>query len=154
LLIYESAVPADNRPRLALESIRDFAETGKRTNKLRKAAMDAYRASLEAKDLAASAAARSAGLAAASAFTHPFKDVSQAEHILGPAAYAALALELNNKGDQKTGDNEVAWAIENVDNETAALLDKMPARDTGNKRIEQLLFHLDSGIRDKYKIQV
>ena len=102
---------------------------------------------------AASAAARSAGLAAASAFTHPFKDVRQAEHILGPAAYAALALELYDIGDQKTGDGEVAWAIENVNNETAGLLDKMPARESGNKRIVQFLFHLDNGIREKYKLQ-
>ena len=55
--------------------------------------MDAYRASREAGDTAASHAAMAASLAAAVAYTHPFRDERQAEHILGPAAHAALALE-------------------------------------------------------------
>ena len=64
LSIYESVEPDDDRARNAINGVRDYSKTGKRTNRLRKLAMDAYRASLETKDEAASAAARSASLAA------------------------------------------------------------------------------------------
>jgi len=47
----------------------------KRSAKLRVLALDAYRAALETKDLAASAAA--------TADTHPLVDVQQSKHILG-----------------------------------------------------------------------
>ena len=63
---------------------------------------------------AAAAAARAAGLAAASAYTHPLADVQQTKHIVGPAAYAALALELDHAGDPNIGDGEVRWAIEHA----------------------------------------
>ena len=37
-------------------------------------------------------------MAAASAYTHPLADVQQTKHIVGPAAYAALALGLAHAG--------------------------------------------------------
>ena len=46
----------------------------------------------EAGNPAATATARAAGSAAASAYTHPLADVQQTKHIVGAAAYAALAL--------------------------------------------------------------
>src|SRR5512138_2380949 len=94
LPIYEELNHGDTRPRDAIHGIRIFAEGGKRHAKLRVLALNAYRASLETKDLAASAAAQAASLAAASAFTHPLVDVQQTKHILGPAAYAAFAVEI------------------------------------------------------------
>ena len=57
LSIYECVARKDLRPRNAINGIRDFAQSGKRTKHLRKLAMDAYRASLETKEPAASAAA-------------------------------------------------------------------------------------------------
>lgn len=149
LSVYEKIEAEDYRPREAINGIIEFSNGGKRTNKLRKLALDAYRASLEAKHEAASAAAKSASLAAASAYTHPFKDIRQAEHILGPAAYSALALELNGNGDQEIGKSEIRWAIENVNSETVKLLAKMPERNSGKRRIEKLLYDLDHGIREK-----
>ena len=112
--------------------------------------MDAYRASLETKDAAASAAARSASLAAASAYTHPFKDINQSKHILGPAVYSALAIELYNRLGQKIGDREIKLAIDNATCKIAGLLNKMPAHEIGAKRIDQLFYELDSGIRNKF----
>lgn len=151
LTIYESIEKEDSRPRNAINGIRDFSKTGKRTNHLRKLALDAYRASLETKDRAASAAAQSASLAAASAYTHPFKDINQSKHILGPAVYSALAVEQYNKMGQNIGDREIELAIDNATCEIAGLLNKMPAHEVGPERIDQLFYELDSGIRNRFK---
>src|SRR5919205_3221336 len=114
LSVYERYAASDSRPRAAIEGIRGFAGGGKRTARLRSLALEANAAAREIGDPAAAAAARAAGLAAASAYTHPLADVHQTKHIVGPAAYAALALELNQGGDYSIGDNEVIWAIEHV----------------------------------------
>ena len=98
LPVYEKHADSDSRPRAAIEGIRAFAGGGRRTAQLRSLALAAYAAAREADDPAAAAAARAAGLAAASAYTHPLADVQQTKHILGPAAYAALALELDHAG--------------------------------------------------------
>lgn len=150
LSIYESIEKEDHRPRNAINGIKDFSNSGKRTNHLRKLALDAYRASLETQD-AAAAAAQSASLAAASAYTHPFKDVNQSKHILGPAVYSAFAIELHNRLGQKIGEREIELAIENATCEIAELLNKMPAPKVGTKRIDQLFHELDSGIRNKFR---
>src|SRR5512142_2245954 len=111
LSIYERHADSDTRPRAALEGIRVFAAGGKRTAQLRSLALSAHAAAREANDPAAVAAARAAGVAAASAYTHPLADVHQTKHILGAAAYAALALELDHADDPTIGDSEVRWAI-------------------------------------------
>ena len=151
LSIYESIENDDDRPRKAINGIKDFSNSGKRTNHMRKLALDAYRASLETKDMAASAAAQSASLAAASAYTHPFRDINQSKHILGPAVYSAFAIELYNRLGAKIGDREIELAIENATREIAGLLNKMPAHEVGTKRIDQLFYELDSGIRNKFR---
>ena len=150
LSIYEGIESEDARPRNAINGIKDFSNSGKRTNHLRKLALDAYRASLETRNKAASAAAQSASLAAASAYTHPFKDVKQGRHILGPAVYSALAIELSNDSDPKIGDREIDLAIEHATCEIAGLLGKMPAQEIGKKRIDQLFYKLDRGLRNRF----
>lgn len=97
------------------------------------------------------AAAKAASLAAASAFTHPFKDLHQAKHILGPAAYSALAIELLHNGEPMASLVEIEWAITNANDHIADLLKKMPEQHSGRKRINQLLQILDQGIRDKFR---
>ena len=149
LSIYEAHVGSDLHPRAALEGIRVFAAGGKRTAKLRSLALSAYAAAREADNPAAAAAARAAGLAAASAYTHPLADVQQTKHILGPAAYAALALELDHAGDPNIADGEVRWAIEHVSSEVRAVLLQMPARQAGKSRLDKLLYQLDAGIRNR-----
>ena len=111
LPVYENYARSDSRPRSAIEGIRVFAGGGKRTAQLRSLALSAFSAARQADDPAATAAARAAGLAASSAYTHALADVQQTKHIVGPAAYAALALELNQGGDHSIGDHEVVWAI-------------------------------------------
>jgi len=149
LPVYEAHADSDSRPRTALEGIRAFAGGGRRTAQLRSLALSAFSAAREAKDPAAAAAARAAGLAASSAYTHPLADVQQTKHIVGPAAYAALALELNQGGDHTIGDHEVIWAIEHVTQEVREILLQMPARESGKSRLYNLMYKLDTGIRSR-----
>ena len=147
LPVYETHAESDSRPRAAIEGIREFAGGGKRTARLRSLAMEAHAAAREVGDPAAAAAARAAGLAAASAYTHPLADVQQTKHIVGPAAYAALALELDQEDDPGIGDGVVRWAIEHAPSEVREVLLQMPARQPGKSRLDTLLYELDAGIR-------
>jgi len=149
LSVYETHADSDSRPRAAIEGIRVFAGGGKRTAQLRYLAWSAFSAAGEADDPAAAAAAHAASLAAASADTHPLADVHQTKHVLGPAAYAALALELYHAGDPNIGDGEVRWAIEHVTSEVGEVLRQMPARETGISRLDKILYELDEGIRSR-----
>lgn len=147
LSIYEDCADSDARPRAAIEAIRVFAGGGKRVVQLRSIALAAFSAARDAGNPAAEAAARAAGLAAASAYTHPLVDVQQTKHIVGPAAYAALAFELNQGGDPSVGDREAKWAVERVPPEVREILLHMPAREEGKTRIEHILYQIDAGIR-------
>ena len=149
LPVYETHAGSDARPRAAIEGIRAFAGGGKRTAQLRSLALSAFSAARDAGNPAAAAAARAAGLAASSAYTHPLADVQQTKHIVGPAAYAALARELDQGGDHSVGDDEVAWATEHVTAEVREILLQMPARETGRTRLENLMHMVDAGIRAK-----
>jgi len=147
LAVYETHADLDTRPRAAIEGIRGFADGGKRTARLRILAVEAHAAAREVGDGAAAAAARAAGAAAASAYTHPLADVHQTKHIVGPAAYAALALELDQEGDPTIGDSEIRWAIERAPADVREVLLQMPARQIGKSRLDTLLYQLDAGIR-------
>lgn len=147
LPVFEKHAGSDSRPAAAVEGIRVFAAGGRRTAQLRTLALAAHKAAREVGDPASAAAARAAGLAAASAYTHPLRDVAQTKHVVGPAAYAALALELDHAGDATIGDIEVRWAIAHAPTEVRELLRQMPARHTGKSRLEQLFYELDAGIR-------
>ena len=152
LSVFEMIENHDSRPRNAINGSKDFSKCGKRTKLLRKLAMDAYRASLETEDAAASAAARAASLAAASAYTHPFKDINQSKHVLGPAAYSALAIELRNNADEEIGDREIDLAVDTAFSEVAGLLEKMPVQKNGKNRIDQLFYKLDNSLRNRFKL--
>jgi hypothetical protein len=149
LAVYETHPDSDSRPRAAIEGIRVFAGGGNRTARLRSLALDAFSAAREIGDPAAAAAARAAGLAAASAYTHPLVDVQQTKHIVGPAAYAALALELDHAGDANIAEGEIRWAIEHASPEVRQVLQQMPARPPGKSRLDMLLYELDEGIRGR-----
>jgi hypothetical protein len=161
LAVYEAQAGSDSRPREAIEGIRVFAGGGNRTARLRTLALAALAAAREMDDPAAAAAARAAGFAASSAYTHPLADVQQTRHIVGPAAYAALALELAHADNPTMADGEVRWAIEHAPAEVREVLRQMPARHPGKRRafqaalteperlrrVDWLLYALDSGIR-------
>src|SRR3954466_7274580 len=149
LSVYETHPDSDSRPRAAIEGIRGFASGGKRTARLRSLALEAHAAARAVGDPAAAAAARAAGSAAASAYTHPLADVHQTKHIVGSAAYAALALELDRGGDPSIADGEVRWAIEHAPAEVREVLLQMPARQIGKSRLDTILYALDAGIRSR-----
>lgn len=149
LPLFERCAGSDFRPRAAIDGIREFAAGGKRAARLRSLAMDAHTAAREVGDPAAAAAARAAGLAAASAYTHPLADVHQTKHIVGPAAYAALALEVDHADDPRVGDAAVRRAIKRAPPEVREVLLQMPARKAGKSRLETLLYNLDAGIRSR-----
>lgn len=149
LPIFERRVVSDLRPRAAIEGARTFAAGGKRAAQLRALAMQSFAAARQAIDPAATAAARAAGLAASSAYTHPLADVEQTKHIVGPAAYAALALELYQGGDLTVGDEVVLWAVQIVTIEARDILMNMPSRSPGRSRLDKLMYDLDTGIRNR-----
>ena len=149
LAVYEAQAGSDSRPRAAIEGIRVFAGGGKRVARLRTLALSAHAAAREVGDPAAASAARAAGAAAASAYTHPLVDVHQTKHVVGPAAYAALALELARAGDHAVGEDAVRWAIDHSPVEAREILRQMPAREAGKSRLDQLLYALDAGIRKR-----
>ena len=146
--VFETRAGSDLRPRAAIEGIREFAAGGRRVARLRILALGAHAAAREVGDPAAAAAARAAGAAAASAYTHPLADVHQTKHVVGSAAYAALALELE-AGDPSIGDGEVRRAIEHAPAEACDVLKQMPAREVGTSRLDRILYELDAGIRDR-----
>jgi hypothetical protein len=142
----------DPRPREAIEGARAFAAGGPRTALLRTLALAAYAAARETGDAdasgAAAATATAACLAASSAYTHPLADVAQTKHIVGPAAYAILALELANPGDAGLAERELRLAIESAPLEVREILGRMPARSPGSKKhVDQLMYKLDSALR-------
>ncbi|MDR3686590.1 MAG: hypothetical protein P4L93_06520 [Coriobacteriia bacterium] len=144
---FETRAGFDSRPRAAIDGIREFASGGRRVARLRTLATEANAAAREVGDPAAAAAARAAGLAAASAYTHPLADVHQTKHIVGPAAYGALALELDGADDSSVGESEVRWAIDHAPALAREVLLQMPARQAGKARLETLLYEIDAGIR-------
>ena len=87
------------------------------------------------------------------ALPHPLADVEQTKHIVGPAAYAALALELEQAGDLRAGDEATLWAIEHVTEDVRDILLKMPARQPGKSRLDRFMYELDRGIRKSGFIQ-
>lgn len=147
LPLFESCAPEDARPRLAIAGIREFAAGGPRVARLRTLATGAHAAARECRDLAAKATARAAGAAAASAYTHPLRDVHQTKHVVGAAAYTALALDAAHDPTMGTADDLVHWAIDSAPNAAGVVLSEMEARQPGTSRLDTLLYELDAGIR-------
>jgi hypothetical protein len=139
LPLFEAKAPADTRPREAIEGIRVFARGGKRTARLRTLALAALAAAREVDDPVATAAARAAGLAASSAYTHALATLDQAKHILGRAVYAARA-----RGD---GDEEIRWAIAHASPTVREVVRRFPARGPGRSRLDAICYRLDTGLR-------
>ena len=147
LSVYERHAVSDSCPVRRLKASGGLPMGGKRTAHLRSLACEANAAAREVGDSAAAAAAHAAGLAAASAYTHPLADVHQTKHVVGPAAYTVMALELDHGGDPSIGDGEVRWAIEHAPSEVSEVLLQMPARQPGKSRLDTILYELDAGIR-------
>src|SRR5262245_60974629 len=147
LPLFEAKAPSDTRPREAIEGIRAFARGGKRTARLRSLAWAALAAAREVSDPVAAAAARAAGLAAATAYMHALATPHQAKHVLEPAASGARARELAAVDDPSVGDEEIRWAIEHASPAVCEVVRQFPARVPGRSRLDALLYQLDAGLR-------
>jgi hypothetical protein len=151
LPIFENRHPPDMRPREAIRGAREFGQGKKRDKNLRILALAALKAGKE-EDEASKYAARAATLAASVAYTHTdlqtgIQGVRQARHVLGPAVYAALALETEADGDPEVGDNVVHLAIRSAPAEVRHLLQHMPPQPDENGRLGILFSNLDSALR-------
>lgn len=147
LPLFEAKAPSDTRPREAIEGIRVFAREGKRTAQLRSLFKAGYVSAREVSDPVAAAAARAASLAASFAFIHERVTADQAKHVLGPAAYAALARELATNNDPDAADEEIRRAIELASPEVLEIMRQMPVRTSARGRLDALLCQLDAGLR-------
>ena len=145
LEVFEKYHPNDNRPRRAVQGANEFSASGKRTQQLRKIAMDAYRASRESSTEQASFAANAASLLAAVAYTHPFKDPKQARHIIGPVTYAVLALEREDN-ELNNMDIMLEDVIKKISREVVEVLSMFPRQVEKRTRIDEIYLRIDREI--------
>jgi hypothetical protein len=141
LPVFAAAAPDDPRPGEAIAAARAFGEGGPRDAVLRQVAWAAHAAARTVTDPAAAAAARAASAAAGVAYTHPIATAHQINHIVGAAAYAALAL-----GDVR-GEAEIDRALACAPLLARAVARRLPARAPGHGRLGALMHRLDVGLR-------
>jgi immunity protein 5 of polymorphic toxin system len=147
LPLFEAKAPADTGPRDAIAGARAYAREGKRTKHLRTVALAAHAAAREVGDPVATAAARAAGCAAATPYTHALATPHQSKHVLGPAVYAALAREASAGDDTAVGDEELEWAIGQASPTVREVVRRFPPRSPGRTRLATLLYQLDARLR-------
>ena len=150
LFIFEQARPDDSRPRAAIDAAQAFADGGPRTKALRDAAWAAQRAAQETRaagHAAASEAARATLATASAGYLHPLAKATQITHILGPAAHAARALELDADDDPAVGNDHLARARALANPVVVEVLRRYPAAPLGGERVGELIRLLDSALR-------
>ncbi|MBJ3783817.1 putative immunity protein [Devosia sediminis] len=143
LPVFERQHPGDPGPRDAVAAGRAFAEGATRDKALRTAAWAAHKAAGRAPDALAKHAARAAMLTAAVAYTHTDltegdQGISQAQHLLGPVVYAAMALGAEDLLDQ---------AVADAPPELIRLLLLFPPQPGGRTQLKQLFQKLDAALR-------
>lgn len=150
LAIFERERPDDRRPRAAIDAARAFAGGAERTKAIRDCAWAAHRAYQETRDAgrgAASEAARAAVAAASAAFLHPLAKATQILHILGPAAHAARAFELDAGDDRTAAAGHLAQAVGLAGPVVARVLARYPQAPGGRGRVGELVRGLDAAVR-------
>ncbi|MEU4732716.1 putative immunity protein [Streptomyces sp. NPDC023588] len=149
LSVFEQSLPADTRPRDAIDAADAFAGGGRRTAALRQSAWAAYRAARDAVSPAAVDAARAASHAAAAAYLHPKASAHQVKHILGAAAHAVRAEEWAAAEDRSVSAaaGTLHWALHHAPAAVPALLGRLPAAPPGGGRVGELVRALDAALR-------
>lgn len=147
LPVFESAVPGDSRPRLALDAAWEFVGGARRTKLQRVTSLDAHRAAAEAPSETSRLAARSAGDAASAAYLHPLADAAQVGHILRAAASVARIAELDASGDPQAAAASLDRAVERADRVLVDVLSRYPAVPVGKNRVADLMSTLDGRLR-------
>ncbi|RBY74711.1 exonuclease SbcC [Blastococcus sp. TF02-09] len=147
LLIFERHMPGDNRPREAIEAALAFSQGEKRSNALRACGIAAFKAAGSAATPAAAEAAKAATQTVGAAFLHPLAKAHQVAHILGAAAHAARAAELDADNNSQVGAAERDWAIQHAPATVSDILARYPAAPSGGGRTGELLRELDAALR-------
>ncbi|WJV50794.1 putative immunity protein [Streptomyces flavofungini] len=147
LAVFEKELPADTRPREAIEGAEAFAAGERRTTALRQSAWAAYKAAKEAESPAVAAAAWSASHAAAAAFLHPKASAHQVKHVVGAAAQAALAAELVAGDAPGVAAETLEWARRHAPAAVGAVLGRLPAAPAGGGRVGEFIRDLDTALR-------
>jgi len=150
LEIFETAHPADSRPRDASDAAWTFARGGKRDKTLRDTAWAAHKAARDADTAPAGEAARAAMLAASAAYLHPLPDAHQVKHILGAAAHAARATELLAGDGRAAGAAHLEHARRRATPAVVEVLRRYPAAPPGGGRVGELLRDLDEVLRGRF----
>lgn len=138
LPIFEAAARADSRPREAIDGVRRFAGGELRIGAARALAVAAHAAAREAGDPAATAAARAAGHAAATAH--------MAAHARGAPAYAAIAVGLAHPADPGSIDAETRWQLARASPAVRDILRRLPAPPGGGGRLGALIADLHANV--------
>ncbi|GAA0529637.1 putative immunity protein [Saccharopolyspora thermophila] len=150
VVIFERARPDDRRPRAAIEAGQAFVDTATRTKAIRDSAWAAHRAFQQTRDAgqaAASDAARAAVAAAGAAFLHPLAKATQVLHILGSAAHAARAFELDAGDDRDVGAAYIEQARGLASPTVVSVLARYPNAPSGRGRVGELVRILDASLR-------
>jgi hypothetical protein len=150
LAIFERERPDDRRPRAAIDAAQAFADGAKRTKVIRDTAWAAHRAYQEARDagqVAASEAARAAVGAASAAFLHPLAKATQVLHILGSAAHAARAFELDTGDDRNVGADYIEKVRGLASPIVVSVVTRYPNAPSGRGRMGELLRTLVASLR-------
>ncbi|MCF2533125.1 exonuclease SbcC [Yinghuangia sp. KLBMP8922] len=151
LEIFESAHPADARPRDAIDAAWTFARGGERGKSQRDSAWAAHKAARDADTASAGDAARAAMSAASAAYLHPLADAHQVKHILGAAAHAARAAELAAGGDRAVGADHIEKARRRAAADVVDVLRRYPPAPAGGGRVGELLRELDAALRSRHQ---
>lgn len=147
LPVFEEELPADPRPRAAVDAAWVFVNGAKRAKLQRVASLDAHRAAKQAGTEAARLAARAAGDAASAAYLHPIAQASQVGHILRASATAARVAELNAGDLPAVGDRLIEQATARATPALVDVLRRYPSAPPGNDRLAQLMTTLDTALR-------
>ncbi|MCP2163589.1 putative immunity protein [Goodfellowiella coeruleoviolacea] len=150
LAIFERDCPDDPRARDALDQTRGFVAGGRRTRAMRVSALAAHRAARAAQErgcAAAADAARAAGHAGAAGYLHPLAKATQVLHILGSAAHAARAFEIDAGDDPRVGAEHIERARELAGPVVVRVLARYPTAPSGGGRVGELLRGLDDSLR-------
>lgn len=153
--IFERKFPDDNRARRAILAARTFASGSPRTRALREAAWSAQRASQVARNEgyeAASLTARAALAAAGSAFLHPIADAAQVKHILGSAAYALRANDLECMEHSDASKMLFDYMRDLATSSVVDVLKRYPPLPLSGSPVGALMHQLDQALRGIGKV--
>lgn len=93
--------------------------------------------------------AHAASAAAGAAFLHPLAQADQVKHILGSAARAAFAAELERGDGPRAGDERIEAALDDASTVVIDVLRRYPAAPSGGGRVGELTRLHDSALRHR-----